>query len=202
MIFAILFPCKKLTDQQYGSYVWPSAPLLGQFLWFNRQKVHNKSIVELGCGSSLPGIVALRCGGLLKLSDGKAFSYARKNAQDSCELNNILDIPVLSITWGIFHPDILNIGAVDIILGSDCFYDTKDFEDILVTVSYILEENPSAEFWTTYQERSADRNITQLLHKWNLKCTHIPIEDFYWDFNRNVPSLQMLVITKSDVLEN
>lgn len=28
-----------------------------------------------------------------------------------------------------------------------------DFEDVLVTVSFLLRRNPGAQFWTTYQER-------------------------------------------------
>jgi len=32
---------------------------------------------------------------------------------------------VIGITWGIYNPAILNLSPIDIILGSDCFYDTK-----------------------------------------------------------------------------
>ena len=28
-----------------------------------------------------------------------------------------------------------------------------DFDDILATVAFLLEQNPEAEFWTSYQER-------------------------------------------------
>lgn len=38
-----------------------------------------------------------------------------------------------------------------------------DFEDLLVTVAYILEKNPKAEFWTTYQERRYAVHILQLV---------------------------------------
>ena len=28
-----------------------------------------------------------------------------------------------------------------------------DFEDVLATVSFVMEKNPACKFWTTYQER-------------------------------------------------
>lgn len=33
-----------------------------------------------------------------------------------------------------------------------CLYFT-DFEDVIVTVKYLMEKNPQAQFWTTYQVR-------------------------------------------------
>jgi hypothetical protein len=29
----------------------------------------------------------------------------------------------------------------------------EDFDDVLATVSFFINKNPSAKFWTTYQER-------------------------------------------------
>ncbi|KAK7083472.1 Methyltransferase-like protein 23 [Halocaridina rubra] len=52
------------------------------------------------------------------------------------------------------------------------------FEDILVTVSYLLEHNPGAQFVCSYQERASDWSLEHLLHKWNLKCTQLPLSSF------------------------
>lgn len=37
----------------------------------------------------------------------------------------------------------------------DCFISPNytDFEDILTTIYFLLEKNPQAQFWTTYQVR-------------------------------------------------
>ena len=82
---------------------------------------------------------------------------------------------------------------------------SADFEDVLVSVSFLLRKSPGAEFWTTYQERrlvlhahrkqvhfkrirlnqklyyisfSADWSIEALLHKWKLQCVSIPLPSF------------------------
>ncbi len=45
---------------------------------------------------------------------------------------------------GAFSSELIKLkGEVDILLGSDVFYDPVVFEDLLCTVSYILESNPS-----------------------------------------------------------
>ena len=36
---------------------------------------------------------------------------------------------------------------------SSCFLQNIDFDDILATVSFLMEKNVQAKFWTTYQER-------------------------------------------------
>lgn len=60
------------------------------------------------------------------------------------------------------------------IISSDCFYDPAIFEDILVTVAYILEKG-NTKFIFTYQERSSDWTIEPLLKKWNLKANLIDL---------------------------
>ncbi|KFP77445.1 Methyltransferase-like 23, partial [Apaloderma vittatum] len=87
-------------------------------------------------------------------------------------------VPVLGLTWGRVSPELLSLAPIDIILGSDVFFDPKDFEDILTTIYFLLEKNPHAQFWTTYQVRSADWSVAALLCKWKLKSTHVPLHSF------------------------
>lgn len=82
-------------------------------------------IVKLGSGTSLPGILAVKCGGNVTLSDSEDLPYCLENCRKSCQANGLLDIPVIGITWGRFNEALLDLPPVDIILGSDCFYDSK-----------------------------------------------------------------------------
>ncbi|KAG0328988.1 hypothetical protein BGZ99_003852 [Dissophora globulifera] len=62
-----------------------------------------------------------------------------------------------------------------------------DFEPLLATVSYIINQhNPDCVFLTTYQDRSAKRNIDQLLRKWNLEGSIIDQEDFGFEVSKFV----------------
>jgi hypothetical protein len=62
---------------------------------------------------------------------------------------------------------------------------TLDFEPLLATVSYIINRhNPNCVFLTTYQNRSAKRNIDHLLEKWNLEGRIVDWEEFGFDLSK------------------
>lgn len=129
--------------------------------------------MEIGSGTALPGIVAAKCGAKVTLSDSFLFPKSLAHIKRSCQLNNLIinkNIRVIGFTWGLFLDTLNSFEPVHFILGSDCFYEPSVFEDILVSVSYILDINPDAVFLCTYQERSSDWSIEHLLAKWNLKC--------------------------------
>ncbi|XP_072737036.1 histone-arginine methyltransferase METTL23 isoform X6 [Ciconia boyciana] len=135
----------------------------------------------IGAGVSLPGVVAAKCGAEVILSDSEELPQCLQNCRRSCLMNDLPHVPVIGLTWGRVSPELLSLAPVDIILGSDVFFDPKDFEDILTTVYFLLEKNPHAQFWTTYQVRSADWSIEALLCKWKLKNIHIPLHSFSAD---------------------
>lgn len=168
----------EVLDPQYGMYVWPCAVVLAQYLWTQREELRHKTVLELGAGVSLPGVVAARCGAKVILSDNAKTPLCLENCRRSCEANTLHDVGVLGITWGEVSPDLVLLPKLDIILGSDVFYEPQDFEDVLLTVVFLLRKNPRAQFWTTYQERSADWSIEALLHRWNLNCVDIQLETF------------------------
>ncbi|XP_061175322.1 histone-arginine methyltransferase METTL23-like [Saccostrea echinata] len=168
----------EVLQPSYGLYVWPSAPVLAQYIWFNRNRIKGRNILELGSGTSLPGILAAKCGGHVTLSDSEDIPHCLENCRKSCQANGLQNIPVIGLTWGKFNNALLDLSPVDIILGSDCFYDSKDFENIIVTVSYLIKKNINAEFWCTYQERSSNRTIDVLLLKWGLECESVSLDSF------------------------
>lgn len=170
----------QLLQASYSFYTWPSAPVLAWFLWENRAAIINKNILEIGSGTALPGILAAKCGANVTLSDSVTLPKSLAHIQRSCVLNNLkLDenIRLIGLTWGLFLNNFESLGPIDYILGSDCFYDPTIFEDILVSVAYVLDLNPGAKFLCTYQERSSDWTIEPLLDKWQLKCQVHSIAD-------------------------
>ena len=145
-------------------------------------KYHYHFDQQIGAGTSLPGVVASLCGADVILTDKEEYPECLENCQRSCDANGQKSVKVIGITWGQFTPNIFKLPKADIIIGSDCFYDTKgtlalekdlssvgqsfvvscyalifcdiDFDDILATVSFLIERNMNkAKFWTTYQER-------------------------------------------------
>ncbi|XP_046874816.1 methyltransferase-like protein 23 isoform X2 [Hypomesus transpacificus] len=189
-------------EPQYGMYVWPSAVVLAQFVWSHRDKLPQKTVLELGAGVSLPGVVAAKCGAQVILSDSAEIPLCLENCRRTCSTNDLAAVRVVGLTWGEISPDLVLLPPVDVILGSDVFYEPEDFENVLVTITFLLRKNPEAQFWTTYQERSADWSIEALLHKWNLQCVNIPLERFQANqahlAGSTLPgnhAVQMLIIT-------
>ncbi|MEE6506850.1 hypothetical protein FKM82_007877 [Ascaphus truei] len=135
-------------------YVWPCAVVCAQYLWFHRRILTGKRVLELGAGVSLPGVTAAKCGADVILSDSAETPQCLENCRRSCAANNIVGVPVIGLTWGQISPDLLDLPPIDIIVGSDVFYEPEDFEDILVTVRFLMERNAKTQFWTSHQVRS------------------------------------------------
>ncbi|XP_050735480.1 histone-arginine methyltransferase METTL23-like [Eriocheir sinensis] len=173
----VLIP--EVVSPSYGMYTWPCAPVLAQYVWYHRRAFANRTVLEIGAGTALPGIVAAKCGAQVILSDSGQLPKCLRNCQVSCQANGLAgSVAVIGLTWGVFTPELLHLDPIDVILGSDCFYDPTVFEDVLVTVSYLLEHNPGAHFIFSYQERASDWSLEHLLHKWNLSCTQLPLLTF------------------------
>lgn len=145
-------------------------------MWEKRESLRDKHIFEIGSGTALPGLLAAKVGARVTLSDCATLPKTLNHIKHSCALNKLnvgTDINVIGLTWGLLSDKIFQIGPLDLIIGSDCFYDPTVFEDILVTISFLLERNPSCKFIFAYQERSADWCLENLLRKWSLKCANI-----------------------------
>ena len=82
---------------------------------------------QLGAGTAIPGLVAAKCGAHVTLSDREENPHLLDNLKKSCDLNNITkeEVKIVPISWGIFSPAVMQLKPQDIILASDCFYDSK-----------------------------------------------------------------------------
>lgn len=194
----------------YSFYTWPSASVLAWFLWVHRESFVNKRILEIGCGTALPGILAAKLGADVVLSDSCMLPSSLKHVKRCCEANGLqpgTDIEVVGLSWGLLLKSVFELGQLDYIIAADCFYDPSVFEDILVTVSFLLNagscDSSPTKFLFTYQERSSDWSIEHLLRKWNLECSNVSLKDVE-DFCpieihhlMNGHTIRLLEITKS-----
>uniref|UniRef100_A0A3Q1ERS0 Methyltransferase 23, arginine n=1 Tax=Acanthochromis polyacanthus TaxID=80966 RepID=A0A3Q1ERS0_9TELE len=193
----------EVLDPQYGMYVWPSAVVLAQYLWTYRDELKGKTVLELGAGVGLPGVVAASCGAAVILSDSSDKPSCLQNCRRSCDANGLQEVALVGLKWGEVSPDLVLLPRLDVIIGSDVFYDPRDFEEVIVTVAFLLRKNPKAQFWTTYQLRSADWSIESLLHRWKLNCVEVELDQFDADgcdlAGSSLPgkhSIQMMIITQ------
>jgi methyltransferase-like protein 23 len=94
----------QLLQAGYSFYTWPAAPILAWFLWERRQHLQGKSILEIGAGTSLPGILCAKLGAAVTLTDSFTLPKTLSHIRKCCLVNNLTpdkDIKVLGITWGL-----------------------------------------------------------------------------------------------------
>ncbi|KAI8059228.1 putative methyltransferase-domain-containing protein [Gongronella butleri] len=193
----------QVMDAAYANYVWPSSLVLSSYVWHHREQFKGKTALEVGAGTSLTSLVLAKLEGVdaprvITTDLNSAVSVMK----DCFRLNKIAfsTAPAAdkrqwlrALPWG----DLTAVktlvddvrrewGApIDVILGSDTFYDPADFEKLLVTVSYLIHRhNADCRFITAYQERSAKRSIQFLLDKWSLQCRVLPKDDAWFDEER------------------
>jgi len=164
----------------YGLYIWPSAPVLAWYLWLNKQNYLNKTILELGAGTALPGILLAKIGCNVILSDSVTSPTCVNNCREAVKLNNLeKNVDVIPLSWGLITSKLLGLkNKLDFVIGSDLFFDPDVFEKLVFTIKWLLSNNPGCQFVCTVQERSADWSIELLLKKYNLRCSYDYPEQF------------------------
>ncbi|KAI9318204.1 hypothetical protein BX666DRAFT_2026612 [Dichotomocladium elegans] len=173
---------KQALDPAYGCYVWPSALVMADYVWHARCQFKGRTVLEITNPPKLvltdtSDILATirECLELNGIHQGAAAMVCELRWGDLDSITHMLG--KMSVTWP--------LARLDYILGSDTFYDPKDFESLFMTVAYIFRtHNPNCKFITAYQERSAKRSIQYLLEKWGLACRTISREDFEFDDTR------------------
>lgn len=157
-----------------GLTLWRAAPLLCNFLLINSNLyVNNKTILELGAGLGLCGILTAIIGASkVILSDGDSLSLSnmRENVERNKHLfssnynhdndnNDNQIIECLQLRWGInveefkikcnlSTPD----GLFETIIGSDIIYVETILEPLFLTVSTLLTQNGA--FLLAYARRN------------------------------------------------
>ena len=165
----------------YGLYIWPSSPVLSWYVWFHREDFVGKHVLELGAGTSLPGLLCAKVGAAkVFLSDIATDDNVLQNCHQAVKINDLSEkIQVVGVTWGLFEPDTNIIcEKLDYLIGSDLFFDPSVFEQLCVTISFLLNANAAARVLISVQERSDDWSVEEYLLKWGLSGRIIHTRQF------------------------
>ncbi len=106
----------------FGLMIWESAVVLADVMDERGQELRGRSILELGCGVGLPGLVAQQQGARVVQTDHDALALAlcRHNAA----LNRITGVEQFVGDW----QDWTHTQRYDLVIGADIIYDTADYE--------------------------------------------------------------------------
>ncbi len=114
----------------YWAELWPAARGLAQYIW-ESVDFRGATVLELGAGLGLPGLVAVLKGGKVTLTDYQP--EALKFAARSASRNNIQGVDFVLADWR----DFPIITRFDWIIGSDVLYNPKR----VPFVAQIIERN-------------------------------------------------------------
>ncbi|MBP6533196.1 MAG: methyltransferase domain-containing protein [Bacteroidia bacterium] len=117
----------------YWADLWPSAIGLSEYIEENPFLVHEKNVVEIGCGLGMPGIVAALNGANVTMTDylQEALDFSQNNWMKNLSIKfngQLLD-------WR----DVSKIEKTDVILASDVAYESRSFEPLKAALKHILK---------------------------------------------------------------
>ena len=103
----------------YFGVLWPAAEALAGYLAQNPDTVNGKTVLELGCGSGLPSLVASYLGGEVLATDyhPDVEEYFSRNCRHSS-----IDCNYQRLNW---REDQMSIGTFDVVIGSDVLYESR-----------------------------------------------------------------------------
>lgn len=135
--------CSKMSTTDHdltGQIVWPASVILAWFIDKNYEIFQNKSVLELGAGCGLGGLLASHFASSTILTDGNdiVLRLLEKNKQH-LQLNNCF---VDKLLWGI-NSEVMKIQSKfqqfpDYIIGADIILWPNQLKSLLCTIRWLL----------------------------------------------------------------
>lgn len=164
--------------QSTGVTLWEAAPRLANYI--QSSMVTGKAVLELGAGLGLCGMVAHHLGAKsVDLTDADTITLQRlrHNVSKNCDSTTVR---CRQLIWNNLD-QMKTFGTFDILLGADVIYTIESLDPLFDTVTYFLQQTPTACFilsrftkWGNIQ----DETVLDAAQSRNLVWTH-PSEGIY-----------------------
>jgi predicted nicotinamide N-methyase len=165
-----------------GQVIWPASYMLVHYLMAKRSELANESLLEVGSGTGITGLVAALCSKsvivtdyndiVLDLLDHNARVNAIPGTKCVCK----------KLDWTVeesrktFEPHSFNI-----IIGSDVVYWHNMITPLLETVDYLLSKDQGAHFILAFKHRAANTEaylFEQASNRFKLIIEDVPMDSF------------------------
>ncbi|DBA02821.1 TPA: hypothetical protein N0F65_006611 [Lagenidium giganteum] len=174
------------SQRHYGLFVWPCALALAHFVAFhhNSDMFRDRVVLELGCGTALPGILAAQCAqpARVYLTDRSDAADVQRNVELNLALNHVTDTAqYLALDWGVLgmtEESWKVMEHVDVLLAADCLYQSEDIDNLMATVALVFRFNPRCKLFMTYQLRDPSLSLVPQLLRWNMRARTIDMTPF------------------------
>lgn len=119
----------------YWDRIWPSSVALSEYLihQFFPSKLTGINVLEIGCGTGLPGVVAAHLGAFTMFSD--MVPVTLEAVKETCRLNHISNFATGTLDWS---EKIESTERYDCVIGSEVFYDEAILPDIACVLEQVL----------------------------------------------------------------
>jgi len=112
-------------------------------------------------------------GTITDLNDEDVLSNLRRNIEA-----NSVQVDVQPLCWGDI-PAQLSSQHFDLLVASDVFYEEQLYDDLLCSVTGLMQLTGASLFITVYRERSAEDALEAYLQKWGLELRAVQeVEEF------------------------
>ena len=162
----------------YWAELWPSAIAMGRYLAEHSELVNGKSVLEIGCGLGLSGMVAHAFGGKVILSD--YLPAALELAAYNWKKNFTEEAQVLQLDWREVKPE----QAADVILAADVAYEERAFEPLMNAFRILMK--PHSRLILTEPNRHIAKDFLKMLENSGLKVEKHKSEIQYRDIHTHV----------------
>lgn len=158
----------ELTEDErlpYWTELWPSSLALAEWLYAQRERVHEQPCMDLGCGLGLTALVGQWLGARVIGADyePEAVAHAQRNAAR----NQISQPGWLVMDWR--HPAV-QPHSLQFVWGGDIMYEKRFAAPVLDFFEYALTEDGIA--WIAEPSRTVYDSFRSLLQgrKWSSRC--------------------------------
>jgi len=130
-------PLDKRDDESLGwgywDRIWPSSVALSEYLihQFFPTKLAETKVLEIGCGTGVPGVIAAHLGAFIMFSD--MVPVTLEAIKETCQMNHITNFDACILDWS---EKIHSKERYDVVLGCEVFFD----EEILPHIAHVLEQ--------------------------------------------------------------
>uniref|UniRef100_A0A7S3XZH4 Calmodulin-lysine N-methyltransferase n=1 Tax=Heterosigma akashiwo TaxID=2829 RepID=A0A7S3XZH4_HETAK len=161
------------TTDLTGVMVWPATYAMCDFLSWKKNSLSSLSVLELGSGAGLSGLVAARYCKKCAMSDGN--EDVVKLLQENIARNEgISNVSAHTLCWGVGMDEELNgQSKFDWVIGSDIIYPSINEETLkalFTTVEHWLEHSSAARFIISFVMRDAKASLQRLLRIASQSC--------------------------------
>ncbi|CAN0435494.1 unnamed protein product, partial [Ectocarpus fasciculatus] len=79
----------QVLSEDFGLFTWPSGVVLACLVWARRQEFDGASVVEIGAGTALPGLLAAKLGANVVLTDREEAPWVLENMRGAVAANGL-----------------------------------------------------------------------------------------------------------------